>query len=430
MDIPELVSIVVPVYNGESFLHENVKSIMHQTYTNLEIIYVCAGCADNSEEILRGYLKSDERLKLYIEKENHGLAYSRNIGMDIANGEWIIFLDCDDLFEQDMIEVMVKQAVKEQADICCCFWDGFSEHFSGRRFTTSELVKRYCDTYPIINVFNMQKYLFQIVEYNAWTKLIHKSIYKKTSVDFGSFPNCEDFYFSLVAAMEASKIVYVDQILVHYRMQTGGNTQTTMMHNKKSYVWEVLDAIFERIKKKENNSDLKQSFYNCVCKNIYNAKASSIYNRIFDDLYEIYFEKWNMLSDEVLEKLSYFNQEVYKKVHIHNMLMDYSEMIMCAKMRFIANMQKKGTCGIWGCGYQGQTILEKLSKTDIHIQHIFDSDKNKWGMKIFGYVVDQYMGNEIESIIVTSPKYYKEIKNQIEGSVKKIYNLEEAIFIH
>lgn len=427
----DLISIVVPVHNGQQYLRENVESVLNQTYCNLEVIYVCDRCTDKTIDILQEYAISDKRLEVCIVNENNeGVAGARNIGKKKAKGEWIIFLDSDDLFESDMIEVMFKQAVSRQADICCCFWVGFDNQSSRKAYNTNESIKLYCDTYPDIYVSNKKKYLFQLIEYNLWTKLIHKSIYQKESVNFGCHPNCDDFYFSLLAAMEATKIVYVDNELVHYRMDHDRKTVSTMIHNHRNYVWEASDALFQDIQKKENNYELKQSFYNTVCNNIYHFSSSLVYSKLFNNLYDTYFAKWGMFDPNVPSKLSYFNQEVYAKVCNHDTEMIGSEMIMHAKVHFVVDMLKKGTCGIWGCGHQGQKLLERLRTSDIDVQHVFDSDKKKWNTSIFGYTVEQFTNEKFDSIIVTSPQYYEEIKKQIGSRVGKVYNLEKDIFIH
>ncbi len=425
----DLVSVVVPVYNAEMYLHENVESILKQTYSDLEIIYVCAGCTDTSVEIIQKYIQHDSRMILCIEQENHGPAYSRNIGMQMATGDWIIFLDSDDLFESDMIEVMWKQAVNEKADICCCYWDCFDEDSFGKPGMTDEMVRYLCSTYPVINVSNERKHIFQLISLNAWTKLIHKTVYQRNTVNFGDFPNCEDAFFSMMIVMEAAKIVYTDQKLIHYRMNINRETQTTMMLNKKSYVWEVADAIFQQIKVKGNDRGLKKSFYNFVCTIIFNASQSSIFYSLYDDLYNIYLKKWEMLNCDVAKVLSYFNQEVYDKVCNGDKAMHGTEMAMQAKVHFVSDICKKGVCGIWGCGDLGQKFLERLSIADADIQHVFDSDRSKWGTQISGYIVEQFMGDKIDSVIVTSSRYYAEIKKQIGSRAGQIYDLEKEIFV-
>ena len=430
MYIQDVVSIVVPVYNGEQFLHESIESILSQTYTNLEIICVCAGCTDASVEIIQKYVQKDQRLILHVEQENHGPAGSRNIGMEMAKGEWIIFLDCDDLFEPDMIEIMLNHAVMEHADICCCFWDCFDEQLPGKICVKYEKIKEYCDTYPIISVPNERKHIFQTVAYNVWSKLIHRTVYQKEFVNFGNFPSSEDFYFSLIAATEVTKIVYVDQVLVHYRNNISRNTQTTMMCTEKSYQWEVLDAVYQHIAQKEYEDQFKQSFYNCVCESIFVScnYSVSVYRQVFNELHDIYLKKWGMEDRNILEKLSYFNRVICTCVWNGDTKIQETIMRIEAKVRFVKDMAERGTCALWGCGYLGQVLLEKLKVEDIEIQHIFDSDRDKLGMKICGQTIEQFQGENIDSIIVTSPRYYGEIKDQIGNCAGRIYNLEKEIF--
>ena len=126
---------------------------------------------------------------------------------------------------------------------------------------------------------------------------------------------------------------------------------------------------------------------------------------------------------------SYFNQEVYDKVCNGDKAMPGAEMAMQAKVHFVSDICKKGVCGIWGCGDLGQKFLERLSSADADIQHVFDSDRNKWGTQISGYIVEQFMGNKIDNIIVTSSRYYSEIKKQIGSRAGQVYDLEREIFV-
>ena len=143
MCIRDLVSIVVPVYNGERFLHENVNSILNQSYKNLEIIYVCDGCTDMTMDILKEYSIIDSRIRVCIEKTNHGAAFSRNIGLGMARGEWIIFLDSDDLFETDMIELMLARAVERKAEVCCCYLECFDNEIAQDGQISNEAIRFY-----------------------------------------------------------------------------------------------------------------------------------------------------------------------------------------------------------------------------------------------------------------------------------------------
>ena len=108
MEMNELISVVVPVYNVENYLEKCVSSITNQTYKNLEIILVNDGSKDNSGAICDDLAKNDSRIKV-IHKENGGLSDARNTGINVATGEYIGFVDSDDWIERDMYEQLYKR---------------------------------------------------------------------------------------------------------------------------------------------------------------------------------------------------------------------------------------------------------------------------------------------------------------------------------
>ena len=102
-----LISVIIPVYNVERYLDECIKSIVNQTYENLEIILVDDGSPDNCPRMCDDWAKKDERIRV-IHKENGGLASARNAGMNICTGEYISFVDSDDWMELNAYESLLK----------------------------------------------------------------------------------------------------------------------------------------------------------------------------------------------------------------------------------------------------------------------------------------------------------------------------------
>lgn len=114
-----LISVIVPVYNVEKYLDRCVRSIMHQTYSNLEIILVDDESPDNCPAMCDNYAKEDSRIRV-IHKKNGGLSDARNAGIEAANGEYIGFIDSDDYIDSDMYEFLYGIAQKENADVAMC----------------------------------------------------------------------------------------------------------------------------------------------------------------------------------------------------------------------------------------------------------------------------------------------------------------------
>ena len=118
-----LVSVIIPVYNVAPFLNEALDSVIHQTYTNLEILIIDDGSTDESGEICDKY-KRDQRVQV-IHQENRGLSAARNIGLDMMTGDIVAFLDSDDKYNKDYISRLLISMEQHGSDITIC---KFSNH--------------------------------------------------------------------------------------------------------------------------------------------------------------------------------------------------------------------------------------------------------------------------------------------------------------
>ena len=116
-----LISVIIPVYNVEKYLHRCLDSVIAQTYQNIEIICVDDGSIDESGRICNQYAVRDARIKV-IHQENQGLSAARNRGLDAAEGEYIAFVDSDDYILEDMYKKMLDKLLNYNVDLCVCQW--------------------------------------------------------------------------------------------------------------------------------------------------------------------------------------------------------------------------------------------------------------------------------------------------------------------
>ncbi len=422
-----LVTVVVPVYNAQQFVGENIESIINQSYQELQIIYVCDGCTDHTVEILDEYAKNDARIIVREEIHNHGAAVSRNIGMHMATGDWIIFLDADDIFDSHMIEAMLEAAVKNQADMAICFWECFEHKPDKSVLINDEMKKWCCETYPIIETKKELYQIMQIVDTSPWTKLIHKSIYTKEEVFFQDIPNANDIYYSIIAAVNSNKIVYIEKVLIHYRSSKGRPTLSADRMYGDNYVFAACDKVFDYIKHKKNRIHLLKSFYNNVFYCLYSYLGYEIYDTLFDALRNIYLDRWDMKRADIVSQLNYINRIFYKNIFDNKKEKNVQKIFMQARIEFIRELSPDG-CSIWGAGFLGSNLLKEISNTDIKIQHVYDSSPDKWGKTIYGYQVEKGGNMQSDHMIVSTPQYFDDIKKQMGSSVKHVYNLELQIW--
>ena len=116
MNEKPLISVIVPIYNVEEYINKSVRSIVNQTYENLEIILVDDGSSDGCPQICDKWAEQDKRIKV-IHKQNGGLSDARNAGIDIMKGEYVSFVDGDDYIDERYIEVLYNNLVKYNADV-------------------------------------------------------------------------------------------------------------------------------------------------------------------------------------------------------------------------------------------------------------------------------------------------------------------------
>lgn len=424
----DLVTVVVPAHNAEQFLKENVESIAGQSYRKLEIIYVCDGCTDNTVQILQKYAENDDRIVVHIEEKNRGAGISRNIGMDMAMGDWIIFFDADDLIEPDMIGKMLETAVAANADMCCCYLEWFDDVPDKNARVENGIMKRYCKTYPVIVPEKEAGHILQIMHTTLCTKLIHKSIYKKDEVYAQDIPNANDLYCSAVAVLNSAKIVYSDRVFYHYRSKRNRRTISTDRRSVRDYTLEAYDKVYEYVRDRKNCKDILKSLYNDVffCMGAYVNNAS--YASMFYDMQEIYLKKWGIDKWEIMENLSCTSRVAYKNLLSGEKEMDWQSWVLKAKIEFVRKLSLRG-CSIWGAGVEGRKILKEILYADIEIEHVFDSARDKWGTKVCGYPVENFEDVPADNIIVTCPQYYYEIKGQIGNRASNVYDLEQEIWI-
>ena len=211
------ITVIVPVYNVEKYLSQCLENIIHQTYTNLEVICVNDGSTDNSKNILVNYTKIDKRIRI-IEKENGGLSSARNVGIKAATGDYIHFIDSDDYIPLNYYEEMIKSLANTNADIVCAGFY-FEKH-------PNESI-RFKDTYIYTNINDKLIKIFVYKHMYVWRYLIKTSFIKKNNLSFIEGKYIEDVMFTIPAFTKANKIVVVPNIQYFYRYN-----QESIMNNK------------------------------------------------------------------------------------------------------------------------------------------------------------------------------------------------------
>lgn len=208
------VSVIVPVYKAEVYLHRCVDSLLSQTFQDYEILLVDDGSPDRSGEICDEYAKKDSRVRVF-HKENGGVSSARQCGIDNARGEYTIHADPDDWVEPEMLEELYKKAKEDDADMVIC--DFYEERKDSTKYIKQEPSS--------LNHEVVLRELFQQLHGSCWNKLVRRVCYKEYGVSFPKELNyCEDLFVNTSLLSHNINIVYLSKAYYHYDLYSNSES--------------------------------------------------------------------------------------------------------------------------------------------------------------------------------------------------------------
>lgn len=325
-----LISVIVPVYNVEKYLSKCVESIINQTYKNLEIILVDDGSTDNSLQICEKYAQKDNRIKV-IHKKNGGQATARNIGLDIAEGEYIGFVDADDYIHSEMYDKLIKRIQKFNSGIVMC-----------GRFNVDEVrgISKPLFEFNSEVVFEDEEILrrFFITDHidgSPCDKLFDKNIIGEMRFPEGYI--CEDIPFIYNILKGTNKVVHIGEPLYFYLQRRGSTSKpnkisektrgitkysadirTEIYKNKTELIEEVDYFYFTKViafndmilnygrmfdknilRIYKENGKIIQEHYKCIMKNRYLSKVELIKIKMINyNIYHLCKIAWKFIKGE------------------------------------------------------------------------------------------------------------------------------------
>ena len=230
------VSIIIPVYNVEKYLSRCLDSIISQTYQDFEIICINDGSTDNSRLILEQYQKLDDRIIIYDNKKHTTAAETRNFGIDVAKGKYIMFVDSDDYIATTMVEKMVGYIEQTGAEVIVTdyFARNFRKYISNHRYIYRSHID--CDSMIKLDKNDALKYLYLSV--TCWNRIFSAEFFRKKNVRFPLYPIYEDLVFWADVYLNADKIYYVPEAYYFYRRKKQGS----LMQKRDENVLFVVDV--------------------------------------------------------------------------------------------------------------------------------------------------------------------------------------------
>lgn len=309
-DIKMFVSVIIPVYNVDSYLHECISSILNQTFTQYEIILIDDGSTDKSGEICDFYASKYNFVRT-IHQENQGQAAARNFGVEKAKYDWIVFVDSDDVAHPQMIEYLIRAQIETSALICSCKrveGEGVTDSFANSRTFHH---KKYC-----INEESLNQ-LHEIGSSYYWAlfpSLISKKLYQAHKMPVGRI--YEDNAICCQWLYAAGVFAEVPEKLYFYRKNPTSTMNKKFTEKQLDYLWALKEQI-------SFFSEIGYDKMLNVAFDDYVEASIGMYNKVGDELENQILQK-NILQEAIsyckknntrLEKFDSYIDRLEKRLH-------------------------------------------------------------------------------------------------------------------
>lgn len=404
MDIFNL-SIIIPVYNCEKYISKCLESVCEQEFQGLQVICINDSSQDNSLQILNEYAQKYDFIEVYSNKYNLGLATTRNRGIKLAKGKFIMFLDADDYIYENALKRIIEIADNSNVDIL--LYDMLMFKKEGDKVIPKQQWRIRKNAYNQERGIDM---LCALIENNEMSGTVCGGIYRASFLNdnhifFIDNILHEDIPFSFHALLYAKKIYYFHRIVYCYRQQSN-----SILH-KPDYKrlleglaigYEYIESLWSHYVNTELWHENKNVYIKQYLENIFD---------LMEQRYVGILESSDKKNDEsILNIVQRFN--LLAPYEIQNYIDDKN----------IADLKCENKVAIYGAGYYAKKIYLLLKKNNINVEAFYVTDIKNNPCEVFGLPVKRYVNDKKQRciIIAVSAKLQNEIVNNIELKKNKI----------
>lgn len=418
------ISVVMAVYNGEKYVRQALDTIINQSLKEIEIICVDDGSIDGTWKILNEYKEKDGRIRILRHTEKtDGAAAARNMGMDVAVGEYLSFLDADDFFELDMLEKAYVKAKADNSDVV--LFDGYAyDEVSKRNYKVNWILNH--NNLPDKDCFKpteCRNTLFRISMGAAWTAIFKRRMVTDNNLKFESIHHTDDQVFVYLSYCCANHISVLDERLVHYRKNIDGSqSNNASLHPESGYMAPMV--LKEKLEEKNLYNIYRDALAVLALEDAYwhlcRIADINIFNILFEILKSRVFSELGTLN--LTEKMVGADLIKWRDSVIQNQPEEYllKQQIVNNNNSFVNNVpvevEENAQIVIYGAGVFGKELFACIFETGIFkIQAWVDRNYKELGYPI--QKVETILNIHYDYILV-AVKYeqvYESIKNNLVG---------------
>lgn len=267
------ISVIIPVYNAEKYIEDCILSVLNQTEKDIEVIAVDDGSTDGSNIILQRLRENDKRLLVFNEK-NQGQPTARNIGLNNAKGEFVLFVDADDTIEPMMAEIMYNEAVEKNADVVVCSYNNI------HTYKNRTYVRRVDDNVNGLTFgdFFIELHQQQLI-HPVWNKMYRMKIFD--NIRYKNYVPGQDAILNLEIAQAGNYcFCYIDKPLYNFYSRSKGsvtNSYKAKIKDSLDVMYEMWEELLRNKKTTANKKDFLDNMFFVgkisVLKNIYRYRS-------------------------------------------------------------------------------------------------------------------------------------------------------------
>lgn len=444
------ISIIVPVFNAENYIRECLNSLVNQTLAEIEVVVINDASTDGSSDILSEYAYVyPNKLRILTLEKNSRQGTARNLGIRESNGEYIMFVDSDDILDINACEQMYRKADESNSDIVFCDYETFDN--TNKSIYCQHVHREYLGTMTIA-----KKKALLTTSVVPWAKIIRHQLITDNCIFFPEKVFYEDLATTYLFYLYASKTDKVEKAFYKYRMTS--QSTTTQRNQKRHYQYiDMANLLLDRIRKIDSqNIYLDEmeffAFEQMYCIGIKNAMRQfdqpsfayldklllSLENQYPDYAQNIYFKKCaSELNREILKHhkksaSTLFN--VFQTGEIEKYCPNYTYLLTenrkIEKLIEYFNKEMYQTA-LWGAGKYGHNVIKAFSMYQYDFNFLVDRNIKLKGMKYDGYCVSWIdCLEEVDLIVAPFSSWTHDIRNQAKDhSRKKIKILDLEIFV-
>lgn len=432
-DMKPLISVIMPLYNAERFLEEALISISKQTFQNYELICIIDGADDNTADIIRKFQQRDSRIKMLDNGGHFGAAVARNRGIREAVGKYLLFLDGDDIFDEELFWLTFNKAEERDADIVMFeYCHAMSDDIYQKQivYHSKEYIERFCNRTMSVNDI-------KVCDFLNWSsspcnKLFRRGFVDHNCLEFQNLSNSNDTYFVYMAFLVAERIVVLDstKVLVYARdhftpsrISIERDPMCTYLAMAKLKAELKIRRIFHALYKIYNYN----AFHNMII-GLNNTKDMEKREQFFEFLVHRGFNEVLETPESVNRTDQFLQEKINQFVHI-GLCGEWQQNDFVFETFLEENMLEiskifedcKATnlkIGIWGAGRNGRKLITFCNRYNLDIDMVLDMDETKQGDICEGYLIQlPQKVSALDLVIATPTGIYASIVEMI-----RIYN--------